>query len=183
MSEPSKASKFTRADTELIRAIIEQVSRKEISRMVDWEAIGIQLGGLKLAAVNKWWSRLNIKMRKEGDADEAEEAGTDNPDEFESEDEGDSDDQKITTAKTSGGKVVAKEAGGGKAVAKETGNGKAAAKKGSRKAPVKNKAITAKGKSGKIKVTWDAVRAEVAADAVAKEKGIEEDVDDDDEDD
>ncbi|CAD6440111.1 bca4c640-3fa1-4efc-86af-bd86a3b553f6 [Sclerotinia trifoliorum] len=177
MSETSKASKFTRADTELMKAIIEEVSRKEISKMVDWEAIGRQLGGLRVAAVHKRRSRLNIKMRNGVVDDEA-----DDSDEFKTEDgEGDKDsnDQKMSTTNTSGGKVVAKEAGGGKVVTKESDNGKAAAKKGNRKAPVKVKAITSKGNSGKVKATWDTVKAEVAADAAAKKKA-EGDVDDDD---
>ncbi|APA07699.1 predicted protein [Sclerotinia sclerotiorum 1980 UF-70] len=191
MSKPSKASKFTRADTELMRAIIEQVSRKEIGKLVDWEAIGGQLGGLKVAAVHKRWSRLNIEMRKGVVCDEAEEAGTDDSDEVKSQSggegnsdgDGGGDNQKTNTIKMSGGKVVAKETVGGKAVTKETEKGKAAAKKGNSKTPVNVKAITSKGKGGKVKATRDTVKAEVAADAAAKKKAAEEDADEDEDED
>ncbi|KAA8572354.1 hypothetical protein EYC84_002977 [Monilinia fructicola] len=168
MSEPYK---FTPADANLLWAIFGVIPRRELSKMVDWEVVGAKLGGLNQKAVAKRWSRLNIKMRENSDDDDMGEVGTD-----------------ATQEIMSGGesKMVEGDDGAGTdgqiVTVKERTGGKATAKKRSHKTPIKSNAITGKGKAVKIKATWESVRAEVAAEAKAKERETEEGSDSEDQD-
>lgn len=205
MSEPYK---FTPADANLLWAIFGVIPRRELSKMVDWEVVGAKLGGLNQKAVAKRWSRLNIKMRENSDDDDMGEVGTDATHEIMSGGESSNDDHKVDTKETGVGKTAAKEhtrkapvkAKAGKyliervegddgagtdgqiVTVKERTGGKATAKKRSHKTPVKSNAITGKGKAVKIKATWESVRAEVAAEAKAKEREAEDGSDSEDQD-
>ncbi|KAI9647039.1 hypothetical protein NHQ30_005041 [Ciborinia camelliae] len=161
MSEPSKPTKLSLADAELLWAIFEQVPRRELSKHVDWAVIGTKLGGLNKEAVVKRWSRLNIKMRDGGDA-------------------GDMGDFAIGATEEIAGEVAAG-TDGQKSMTKETGGGKSATQKRSRKAPVKNKAVTGNYKGVKSRATtWESVKADIAAEKKAMEGGTEEASDSDD---
>ncbi|RAL67403.1 hypothetical protein DID88_008158 [Monilinia fructigena] len=108
---------------------------------------------------------------EDGEDGDMVEIGTDATQEILSGSESGNDDQKVDTEETSGGKSVAKKRTrkASMVTIRETTGEKATAKKRSCKNPVKNKAIIGRSKVVKIKATWESVKAEVAAEAKAKE--------------